>query len=92
MGMTSERWRRFSKREQLLFIGSEFERARVSGTEGNREYLQGALLRALEFIDITLNDPQWREERYRLWVLRDAVAEYLAGKDTADVENLYHVL
>ena len=90
--MTSERWRQFSTREQLLFIGSEFERARVSEAEGNGEYLQGALMRALELIDLSLNDPQWREERYRLWVLRDAVAEYLAGKDIADVENLYKAL
>ncbi len=90
--MSKERWYAFSKREQLLFIGSEFERARVSQLEGKQEYLQSALERALALIDLSLGDPKWSKERYRLWVLRDAVAEYYAGKDGSDIGMLYAVL
>ncbi len=90
--MTLERWSTFSKRYQLLFIGTEFERAKEWQKEKTSTQFQGALERALALIDLSLNDPKWSEERYRLWVLRDAVAEYFAGKDAADVGTLYAVL
>ncbi len=90
--MTLERWQTFSKREQLLFIGSEFERARVSEREGNREYLCGALTRAIALIDITLQDKKWRSEVPMLEGLKDAVQEFITDASRRGVAMLYQIL
>ena len=52
--MTLERLEKFSEREQLLILGSEFERARVWQNDKNSEEYTGALTRALEIIDLML--------------------------------------
>lgn len=89
--MTSERWNGFSKRDQLLFIGSEFERARVWQTE-DKENFKTALEQALALIDLTLQDPKWKLETLRLLTLRNEVARFYVGERKDQVEYLYNAL
>ncbi|HXW06713.1 MAG TPA: hypothetical protein VD833_15865, partial [Vicinamibacterales bacterium] len=67
-------------------IGSEVSRAaRWSGR--NDELSRGALERALELFDLTLDDPRHRQSPARLRELaraREVVADFFAG------ENQYH--
>ena len=73
--MTQERWNSFKKREQLLFIGSEFERARVWQAEDKENFMR-ALEQALVLIDLTLTDPKWGKETLQLLTLRAEVAQF----------------
>lgn len=67
--------------EQLGNIGSEVSRAiRWSGR--NEALARGALDRALELFDLTLDDPRHRASSHRLRELaraREVVADFLAG-------------
>ncbi|MEX2033224.1 MAG: hypothetical protein WD889_01515 [Candidatus Colwellbacteria bacterium] len=52
-------WQRFNLMEQMANIGSEVGRARR--WQGKDEQLfQGAVERALELFDLTLEDPRWK--------------------------------
>ena len=58
------RWFEFSLAEQLGNIGGEVHRAlRSQGTD--EKLFTGAVDRALELFDLTLQDPRWRGGRVR---------------------------
>lgn len=90
--MTLERWKTFQKREQLLFIGSEFERARVWQEEGDNEKFRGALDRALVLINLSLEDEQWQDDREQLIALRSEVEKFQSGENKNRVAVLYQAL
>ncbi len=89
--MTEERWRIIPKREQLLAIGAEFERARVWERKGEVQF-KGALERALTLIDLTIADSKWKAERLQLFVLRDLVAGHYVGTAQGSIRKAYEVL
>ena len=89
--MQLERWQKFTRREQLLFLGSELERARVWQAQ-DPEKFRSALERALEFIDLSLADSQWRENIYQMLYLRQAIAELYLGQGRYTVAELYAAL
>jgi len=89
--MTIERLKTFSKRDQLLFLMSEFERARVWQEKGGGEFI-GALERGLELIDFMLSDAKWREDILKLFTLRNELAKYYVGERTDSVESLSRAL
>jgi hypothetical protein len=74
-------WWTLSLAEQLGNIGSEVSRAlRWQGRHADLE--QGALHRALELFDLTLDDPRHRQSPARLRELartREVVADFFAG-------------
>ena len=84
--LASGRWWELSVAEQLGNIGSEISRAnRWSGR--NAELARGALERALELIDLTLDDPRHRQCLSRLRELarmREVVVDFFDGP------NAYH--
>ena len=90
--MTLERWKTFSKRDQLLFIGSEFERAKVAEREGDNAHREAALARAITLIDLTKNDEQWAAQGAMLDGLRVVVEEFRSKAEKPGVELLYQVL
>ena len=90
--MTIERWKTFPKRDQLLMIGSEFERARVSERDNEPEYLRGALERAIALIDLTTQDDKWRSDLPILEGLKSAVNVFLDDPLRRGVAILYEVL
>lgn len=72
--MTLERWRQFSKRDQIGHIAAEIKRAILAKKE-DAATRRMMLERVLEFIDISLQDPKWHDERRQLLALRDGIAE-----------------
>ena len=90
--MTLERWKTFKKREQLLFIGSEFERARVWQEEGDAEKFRGALERAVTLINLSLQDKRWVSDIEQLRVLRREAQKFQTGENQKAVSILYQVL
>lgn len=89
--MTIERWKTFSKRDQLLHTGAEFERARVCEQENNPEGRALALGQALELINLSLRDPKWGSERVMLEGLQSEVARF-QDKNPQGVGLLYQML
>ena len=104
--MEQNRWKNFTKREQIMMIGAEFMRAKTwqhknpslrSGTlfpNGNKDQdkFHLALERALELIDLTLSDDKWRDNTLALLRLRDEVAKFYVAERTDDISFLYKAL
>jgi len=89
--MTLERWITFSKHEQLLFITSELERARVWEKSDNEKF-RSALTRGLELIDLALQDDQWKDGFPMLQGLRDETAKLQSGTGTMSTVMLLRAL
>lgn len=79
--LAAGRWYRLSLAEQLGNIGSEVSRA-TRWTGRNDALARGALDRALELFDLTLDDPRHRRAPARLREIaraREVVADFFAG-------------
>jgi hypothetical protein len=79
--LAAGRWWTLSLAEQLGNVGSEVSRA-ARWTTRNPELAQGALYRALELLDLTLDDPRHRRSPARLREIaraREVVADFFAG-------------
>jgi hypothetical protein len=75
------RWWKLSLAEQLGNIGSEISRT-VKWSGRNDQLARGALERALELIDLTLDDPRHRQSLPRLRELarmREVVVDFFDG-------------
>lgn len=90
--MDRERWAKFSFREQLLFIGSELERARVWQEQNDKEKFRSALERALELIDLAIPTSQSAGNRYKMLWLRQALGESYLGQGVYGPGELYKAL
>ena len=79
--LAAGRWHALSLAEQLGNIGSEISRAsKWSGR--NADLARGALERALELFDLTLDDPRHRAAPGRLREIaraREVVVDFFAG-------------
>lgn len=76
-----EGWFRLSLAEQFGNIGSEISRAGSWSTK-NPDTARAALYRALELIDLTLDDPRHRQSFPRLREIartREVVVDFFAG-------------
>ena len=79
--LASGRWHALSLAQQLGNIGSEISRALKWSTR-SPETARGALHRALELIDLTLDDPRHRQSAPRLREIartREVVVDFFAG-------------
>jgi hypothetical protein len=75
------RWHGLSLAEQLGNIGSEISRA-IKWSSKNPSTARSALYRALELIDLTLDDPRHRQSVPRLREIartREVVVDFFAG-------------
>jgi len=76
-----ERWRRLSLAEQLGNVGSEVSRA-LKWRSRNPTIARGALDRAVELIDLMLDDPRHRVSVARLREIcraREVLLDFLVG-------------
>jgi hypothetical protein len=81
--LAAGRWWQLSLAEQLGHVGSEIGRA-VRWTTRNPDLARAALDRALELLDLTLDDPRHRQSPARLRELaraREVVADFFAGSN-----------
>ena len=89
--MEPERWKNFTKRQQLLTIGAELMRAKTWQNRDKDKFLP-ALERALELIDLTLSDPKWKDSLLMILRLREEIAKFYVEKRTDDISALYRAL
>ena len=79
--LTVERWQTFTLAEQLGNVGSEVSRT-LKWRSRNPEIAERAMARALELIDLTLDDPRHRSSVARLRELcrvREVLLDFLVG-------------
>lgn len=89
--MTVDRWIKLSRREQILSIGAEFERARA--WQGKDEALfRGALERALGLVDLTIQVPLGKAELLQILTLRNEIARFYVGDREDSIVILSHAL
>lgn len=86
--MILERFKTFSKSQQLLMIGSEIMRAKVWQNK-NQDNFISVLERGLELIDFSLADPKWKTNLFILLFLRDKISEFYVGLARYNIETLY---
>ncbi len=89
--MELKRWENFNKRQQFLIIATEFTRAKNWQDKDQEKFLL-AIERALELIDLTFQDPEWKKDFYMLLKLREEVAKFYALKRTDDISILCNIL
>ena len=79
--LASGRWRELSFLEQMANIGSEVERALNWRAKNNPDYAQKAFERALELIDLTLENNQ-RPARFKeIARLRECLVDFFFGSN-----------
>jgi hypothetical protein len=77
----AERWFSYSLAQQMGNIGSEVSRT-LKWRSRNPEIAEGALYRALELIDLTLDDPRHRASAPRLREfcrVREVLLDFMVG-------------
>jgi hypothetical protein len=81
--LAAGRWYELTLCEQLGNVGSEVSRA-IRWTARNPVLAEGAWHRALELLDLTLDDPRLRQSRPRLREVaraREVVVDFFAGSN-----------
>jgi hypothetical protein len=79
--ITAERWFTFTLAEHLGNVGSEVSRT-LKWRSRNPEIAERAMARALELIDLTLDDPRHRASAARLREIcrvREVLLDFLVG-------------
>lgn len=76
--LAAGRWHQLSLKEQLGNIGSEVSRAIRWKDRDGKLYI-GAVERALELFDLTLNDPRWKGRRREITRAREVFCDIVYG-------------
>jgi len=82
-----ERWLKFSWSEQLGNIGSEISRARHWEQKSDFETRNKALGRVFDLVDLTLDDPRWKNGNRlkELARFREVVSDWYSDQKIYDV-------
>lgn len=81
--LSAKRWFEMSIFEQMANIGSEIFRT-ISWREKDKNLSEKAFWRALELIDLTVDDPKNKKRLKEILRAREALVDYFAG------DNQYH--
>jgi hypothetical protein len=82
--LAAGRWRALSFLEQMANIGSEIERTITWRCKGNNEYALRAFERALELLDLTIQDHNNKHRLREIVRTREALADHFY------FDNEYH--
>lgn len=77
--LTNGRWQQFSLMEQLAHVGSEVDRAAHWMHRGDVVSSQRSIDRALELIDLTLDDQRWNTRRKEIVRAREVLCDHFYG-------------
>lgn len=77
--LAAGRWNQVSFLEQMAHIGSEVERALNWRAKQNPDYSQKAFERALELVDLTLDNAKGMARLKELARVREAMVDFFSG-------------
>ena len=73
-----ERWKKFSFVEQMGNVGSEVHRA-LLWREKDKNIFQNSIYRALELLDLTIQDPRWINRLREITRAREILCDAFTG-------------
>lgn len=73
------RWQTMPLVEQLANVGSEVGRSIAWRKKNQREYALKAFFRAIELIDLSINDPKNKSRLRELTRVREVLSDFLFG-------------
>ncbi len=79
--LAAGRWNEFTFVEQMANIGSEIERSLNWRAKNNAAYSQKAFERALELLDLTLDDARNVKRVKEVARVREAAVDFFAGSN-----------
>ncbi len=79
--LAAGRWQELSLCEQMANIGSEVERALNWQVKNNPDYSQKAFERALELLDLTLQETRSFPRLKEIARVREAIVDFFAGEN-----------
>lgn len=79
--ISSAKWSQLSLAQQLGNVGSEIARARHWQERHDLESRNRALARALELMDLTLDDARWQARLRELCLLREVLSDWFSGQN-----------
>lgn len=77
--VNQQRWEQLSFAQQLGHIGSELSRARHWEARNDSLSREKALARALELLDLSLDDDRWKSRLKEVARLREIVSAWFSG-------------
>ena len=84
--INNQKWSKLSFAEQLGHVGSEISRARHWHEKGDKPSRDKALERALELIDLTIDDKRWKEKLKEIVRLREIICDWLFEQKNYEIE------
>jgi len=79
--LVAGRWFELTLMEQMANVGSEVERAIRRRQEGDTVQYQRAVERALELLELTIDDAKNRKRLREICRVREVLADYFHGKN-----------
>jgi len=73
--LAAGKWQTFTLCRQMANVGGEISRA-LNWRSKNPAYSQASVDRALELLDLTIDDPKNRKRGQELWRVREAIADF----------------
>ncbi len=85
-----DKWHKMSLAEQMGNIGSEVFRLINSKEKSDLKSAQSSFIRALELIDLTIEDKRWKGRLFEILRLREIICNFYLDKNVynVSVENL----
>ncbi len=92
--LAAGRWQTMPLAEQLANVGSDVARAR-RWQEKDPQLCEKAFVRALELLDLTIEDPRWKGRRKQLTRVRELLCDAMLcgkeyGSDLASLDRYFY--
>jgi len=78
--LTNEKWGTYPKHYQVLSISAEFARAKAAIGKKDIIETKKSYLRAMELLDLTINDPKWKHAWKELLRFRELLGDAYCNK------------
>ncbi len=88
--LTPEKWSKLSKKDQILNIAAELSRATHWLEKDVFESAKDCYERALELVDLTLDDNRWKGNRRELAHFREVLASFYIRKTSPSMCDFFY--
>jgi hypothetical protein len=79
-GLTLKHWSEFNFNEQMANIGADVGRA-INWREKDKKYSKQSFERALELLDLTIQDPKNKNRLKEICRVRESLVDYFVGEN-----------
>ena len=87
--LTFDKWIKQSKQAQIMNIGAEISRAQNWQNLKQREKVKECIERALDLLDLTVQDPRWGSKLGDLLRIREAFSSFYVNETAPIIFKTY---